>query len=98
LTPSPQCFSEREATTLGDLLGEAISAGKRDAESKGLTFETSFDPDIEIELDPTLTASAVQNLVENAVKHTDEGHVRLRSCGQFSSPSRAATAENPAPD
>jgi signal transduction histidine kinase len=72
---NPEC--RPEPVRLGDLLGEAISTGRRDAEAKGLRFVTSLDRELGLELDPVLTRAAVQNLLENAVKYTDAGTVEL---------------------
>src|SRR4029453_7382801 len=45
------------------------------AEQKGLRFEVSYDPEVIVTLDPMLTQSVIRNLVENAVKYTDQGLV-----------------------
>jgi signal transduction histidine kinase len=62
---------------LRHILDELVSSTRQAAEQKGLRFYADFDPDFELEVDPVLTRSAVQNLLENAVKYTDEGEIRL---------------------
>jgi signal transduction histidine kinase len=66
-----------ERISLGDLIGEALSTGQREARSKGLEFNTRLRPELIVELDPILVRSAVQNLIENAVKFTDSGEVSV---------------------
>jgi signal transduction histidine kinase len=72
-----QLASKPELVRLQDVLGETLSVGKREAEAKGLNFRASYDPGLMFRLDPVLTRAAVQNLLENAVKYTDEGLVEL---------------------
>ena len=57
------------------LLEQATEAARRVASEKGLGFETHVDPMRRIRVDPELTRSALQNLVDNAVKYTDAGGV-----------------------
>ena len=45
------------------------------AEDKGVKFVTGFDPGLTTRGDPNLIAQAFANLVDNAVKYTDEGSV-----------------------
>lgn len=47
------------------------------AEAKGIRVEHEADPSIEASLDESLCLDAIGNLVDNAIKHTDEGSVRL---------------------
>jgi signal transduction histidine kinase len=63
--------------TLGELLAEPIASCAETARSKGLVFHAAFEPNIAVDVDPILTRSAVQNLLENAVKFTDLGEVTL---------------------
>jgi signal transduction histidine kinase len=72
-----QLASKPELVRLEDVLGETLSSGKREAEAKGLNFRASYDPGLMVRLDPVLTRAAVQNLLENAVKYTDEGLVEV---------------------
>jgi len=62
-------------TNLGDVLESALVAAEEVANSKGLGFRAELDPGVHLRTDPLLTASAVQNLVDNAVKFTDAGEV-----------------------
>jgi signal transduction histidine kinase len=64
-------------TRLRHILEETVASARQSAQQKGLRLEADFDPDLTLEVDPVLTRSAVQNLLENAVKYTDEGEVRL---------------------
>src|SRR6185369_3241932 len=54
---------------------EPVESLKKSAEDKGLEFHTTYDAELTVVLDPTLTRSIVRNLVENAVKYTDQGAV-----------------------
>lgn len=47
------------------------------AEAKGLKLVLDECDDL-VRTDPTLLAQIIQNLVANAIRYTDEGHVRLR--------------------
>jgi len=47
---------------------------------------SSYDPDVWVYLDPGLTRSAIQNLVDNATKYTDSGEVDVTAeveCGHL---------------
>jgi hypothetical protein len=65
-------------TNLGDVLEGALLAAQDVAFAKGVGFRAEVDPAIHLRTDPMLTASAVQNLVDNAVKFTDHGEVTFR--------------------
>jgi signal transduction histidine kinase len=62
---------------LGEIIEPSLEASRRVAEQKQLSFRVSFDGRLHVELDPLLTRSAIQNLVDNAVKFTDVGGVEL---------------------
>ncbi len=64
-------------TTLGQVLEPTVSAARLAAETKGLHFEAVFDPDIVIHVDPKLASSALESVMENAVKYTELGDVQL---------------------
>lgn len=59
-------------TTLGELM-EPVESLRKAAERKGLRLRATYDPELTVVVDPTLTRSVIQNLVENAVKYTDHG-------------------------
>ena len=67
---------------LPDLLGEVVSSARTRAEHKGLRLEVAYHGDLELETDPLLTRSAVQNVLDNAVKYTDQGLVELIAEGR----------------
>lgn len=60
--------------TLRELM-EPVEILRKAAELKGLRFHVAYDPDGTLVVDPTLTRSVIRNLVENAVKYTDQGEV-----------------------
>jgi signal transduction histidine kinase len=62
---------------LGQIMESALQAARGVAVQKGLAFEASYDPDRQVQVDPLLTRSAIQNLADNAVKYTDRGHVEV---------------------
>jgi two-component system, OmpR family, phosphate regulon sensor histidine kinase PhoR len=64
-------------TNVGQLIAEAVQQVTPAAESKGLAIEADYDDDLVVALDPRLTASAIQNLIDNAVKYSDTGRVRV---------------------
>jgi signal transduction histidine kinase len=65
------------AITLAALLDDVVAATSHAAEHKGLAFEASFDAGMVIHTDPKLLVSALEHLLENAVKYTDAGSVSL---------------------
>jgi signal transduction histidine kinase len=62
--------------TMSQLM-EPVESLRRTAEQKGLRFHVTYDPELRVVVDPTLTRSAIQNLAENAVKYTDSGEVEI---------------------
>jgi signal transduction histidine kinase len=64
-------------TLLGDVM-EPVEALRAAAQQKGLVFRATYDPRGVVRLDPRLTRSVVQNLVENAIKYTDAGEVEVQ--------------------
>jgi signal transduction histidine kinase len=66
---------------LRELLSELVASARLQAENKGLRLEVGHQGDLQVEVDPLLTRSAVQNVLENAVKYTDEGLVELTTHG-----------------
>jgi signal transduction histidine kinase len=62
---------------LGELLEGALEAARSVAEQKGLVVRVRYDADREVLLDPVLTRSAIQNIIDNAVKYTDAGEVEV---------------------
>jgi signal transduction histidine kinase len=63
--------------TLHELFEDSLASFKRRAQEKHIGLDLELDPNIEIHADPTLTLSAVENLLDNAIKYTDAGTVRL---------------------
>jgi signal transduction histidine kinase len=64
-------------TTLGKIMVDAIRAAELEAGQKGIVFAKYYDPDLELCVDPGLTTSALQNVVDNAVKFTDRGRIEV---------------------
>ena len=56
------------------------------AEEKGLGFVTDFQPGLTARGDPNLIAQALANLLDNAVKYTQQGHVTLSLSQQDNRP------------
>jgi signal transduction histidine kinase len=65
--------------TLGEVLAPALVAARIAADAKGLSFVVRVDDEAMVEVDPDLTASAISNVVDNAVKYTDVGTVEVKS-------------------
>jgi signal transduction histidine kinase len=66
-----------ERITLSKVIDETVASARVTAESKGLHLEAHFDPKLVVQVDPKLTTSAIENVVLNAVKYTDEGDVSV---------------------
>ena len=62
---------------LGQIMSDATRAAELEASNKGVAFAAQYDPDVQIHADPGLTVSALQNIVDNAVKFTDHGRVAV---------------------
>lgn len=64
---------------VADLFEELVAHGRPPAESKGLTFEAERDPSVDVVVsDPTKLRQIGFNLLSNALKYTERGHVRLK--------------------
>jgi signal transduction histidine kinase len=62
---------------LRSVFDETVAAAKLTAEAKGLHLEAHFDPDLVVEVDPKLAVSAIDNVVQNALKYTEAGNIQL---------------------
>ncbi len=69
----------QERFDLRVLVLEVIGLSRRDAESKGLTLELQQAPDTPswVRADRIRARQVVHNLIDNAVKFTDEGSIRI---------------------
>lgn len=63
--------------SLDKIMAEATRAAELEAGQKGIGFTVRYDPGIRLYVDPGLTTSALQNVVDNAVKFTDHGRVSV---------------------
>jgi two-component system, OmpR family, sensor histidine kinase SenX3 len=61
------------------IIQEVISDNSHDAEAKGLHLVNAVDPALKMQIDPDLFHDAISNLVQNAVKYTTAGSVRVES-------------------
>jgi signal transduction histidine kinase len=64
--------------TLQELFEDSLASFERRAQEKHIGLDVEFDPATELRADPNLTLSAVENLLDNAIKYTDAGTVTLR--------------------
>jgi signal transduction histidine kinase len=62
---------------LGELLARPLATAELAAEAKGLSLRTEYDPGLLLQIDPDLVGAALSNVLDNAVKYTDSGTVRL---------------------
>lgn len=68
---------EVEPTSIQEILDGPMTAAKLVADAKGLNLEAHFDPNLVVEVDRPMTVSAVDNVLQNALKYTDHGDVRV---------------------
>jgi len=69
--------SQPADTTLGAVIDDIVDNCRQAAEIKGCGVKASYEPSLRVHIDPKLTRSVVENLLENAVKYTDRGLVEL---------------------
>jgi signal transduction histidine kinase len=62
---------------LDQIMPDALRAAELEASNKGVAFEAQYDPAIHVHVDPGLAVSAIQNLVDNAVKFSDQGRIQI---------------------
>jgi signal transduction histidine kinase len=56
---------------------QPLSAAKLATETKGLALDARFDPDVVVQVDEKLSMSAIDNVIQNAIKFTDRGQVAV---------------------
>lgn len=64
-------------TTIGAIIDEPVDNARQAAEAKGCEFRASYDSSATVVADTELTRKAVESLLENAIKYTDRGAIRL---------------------
>jgi signal transduction histidine kinase len=62
---------------LRQLIGDSIATFEWHATQKQIGFASDYDPSLVLHVDPHLTLSAVENLLDNAIKFTDTGTVKF---------------------
>src|ERR1041385_151888 len=67
-------FSE---TTMGAIVDDLVEISRQAAANKGCEFTASYDPALRVVVDPELTRTTLESLLDNAVKYTDHGVIRL---------------------
>ncbi len=72
---------EKQAVSISEIMGQSIAQVRIDAEIKGLELAQYMDPDVPdtIETDPHRLRQILGNLLVNAIKFTDSGHVHVRT-------------------
>lgn len=63
--------------TLGEMLRDALEVFHRAAGEKRIALGATYDRDLPLRADRALTLSAIENLLDNAIKYTDQGEVRF---------------------
>jgi two-component system, OmpR family, sensor histidine kinase SenX3 len=62
-----------------DIVRNVIADNDHDAAVKGLRLESAVDGSLKLQIDPELFLDAIGNLIQNAVKYTTSGFVRVES-------------------
>jgi hypothetical protein len=72
---------EPQVTSLevAQLLERPLRIARMQAEAKGLTLVADVEPHVRVHADPELAASAISNVIDNALKYTDAGQVRVNA-------------------
>ena len=60
-----------------DIVRNVLADNQHDAAAKGLRLENAIDSSLQMQIDPELFLDAVGNLIQNAVKYTQSGFVRV---------------------
>ena len=76
-----------ESVTMSDLISDTLVSFSQRAEQGGVTLHGSVDPDLElVHMDIKRINRVLNNLVENAIRHTPEGgtvEIHANKSGQF---------------
>jgi signal transduction histidine kinase len=64
-------------TTIGRIIDDLVEDGRQAAQAKGCMLSADYDPALRVVADSELTRKAVESLLDNAVKYTDRGSIRL---------------------
>jgi signal transduction histidine kinase len=64
-------------TSLGNLVDDTLETMRRAGTQKGLTVEAHYDPGLQLYADHDLTLSALEHLLENALKYSDTGTIEF---------------------
>lgn len=64
-------------SNIGDMLSDVLAYYREMAEEKGLRFDTYIQENLKVVTDPQLISKAVGNLLDNAVKFTTDGSIRV---------------------
>ncbi len=67
----------RQTVNLGVLLADLVEQTRPLAEARGLTLAAQIAPDLAASVDPDAVTQIVLNLLDNAIKYTASGRVRL---------------------
>jgi heavy metal sensor kinase len=67
----------QQTVDLGVILTDLIEQTRPMAEAKGLTLTAQIAPDLTASVDPDAVTQVVLNLLDNAIKYTPSGRVRL---------------------
>ena len=74
-----QLPTQAETFELGELVQDVCAGLEEAALAKGLAFQVEFPPSpVTVSADPIRVAQVLRNLVENSVRYTSAGHVRVR--------------------
>jgi signal transduction histidine kinase len=66
-----------EPVALANLIDAALSPFADRIASKGLEAIVDIDRDLKVAANPSALAIALSNVIDNAVRHTDRGHIRF---------------------
>ena len=78
ITKGMEIYNHHQISNFSDILSDIVELFKRYSAKKKIVINSKIEPNIVVEADPTALARIANNLIENAIKYTNElGHISI---------------------